>query len=354
VLAAATRRKTRAAAAPNGRDEIRVVSEALTERLVVALDDLEPRESGRGQPEELVRGVAAALVKRVAGVAGFDAYVAGDLPLGAGLSSSASFAVLMATVMDHLFGEGRLGELSRAQVAWDAERLHFGKPCGLMDQLTSAAGGIVAIDFADPAAPALRRLHLDFGSHGIALLVVDTGSSHADLAGDYAAIPEEMSRLARALGVERCRELSRADLLADLPSLRRQVGDRAILRGLHFLAESERVKHQVAALEGGDMERFLELVRASGNSSWKWLQNCYPAAAAQEQGIPLALALTEEFLGNGPGACRVLGGGFAGAIEVFLPEERTAAYRERIEGVFEPGTVTDVELGATGAREIVE
>jgi galactokinase len=352
VLAAATRRRTRAAAAPSGRDEIRVVSEELAEHPVVRLDDLEPRPEDRGRPAALVRGVAADLVKLGIGVAGFDAFVAGDLPIGAGLSSSASFAVLMATLMDHLFGGGRLGEVARARAAWEAERSHFGKPCGLMDQIASATGGIVAIDFADPEEPAVRRLDFDLGRHGFDLLVVDTGSSHADLAAEYASIPDEMSRLAAALGRERCRDLSREEILAELPRLRREVGDRAILRGLHFLAENERVDEQVAALEAGDVERFLARVRESGDSSWKLLQNCYPAAAVREQGIPLALALSEEFLGEGPGACRLLGGGFAGAIQVLLPRERTAAYRERIEGVFGEGAAMDVELSNAGAREI--
>lgn len=347
VLAAAIGHRTAAAVAANNMGSICVVSEELDGPVLVELHDLAPRHDAASGAAELVRGVAAGLRAAGYGVEGFDAFVMSDLPMGAGLSSSAAFEMVIGTALSHLFADGEVPALTLATVGQRAERDYFGKPCGLMDQLTSAVGGLVMIDFIHEGSPEVLPLHpaLD---EGYELLVVDTGSSHADLSTEYAVIPAEMTAVARALGHERCRELDADRLIRRIPELREKLGDRAILRTLHFLAENERVLEQAEALRTGDFPRFLELVQASGDSSWKLLQNVSPPASTRQQSLALALGLAAA-LRRGPGASRVLGGGFAGAIEVFLPRLESEPFTDRMEEVFGRGSVLKVEISPRGA-----
>ena len=217
-----------------------------------------------------------------------------------------------------------------------AENVYFGKPCGLMDQTASSVGGAVTIDFANPAAPIVRALKVDLDSLGYALCIIDCGADHADLTDEYAAVPREMKTVAAFFGKEVLREVEEADVLGNLPALRKAVGDRAVLRALHFLADNERVAKQADALANGDMDTFLALVNESGHSSWEQLQDITPAGAVQEQSMAVALTVAQRAL-KGRGACRVHGGGFAGTIQAFVPLDILDVFRSEIEGALGTG-----------------
>ena len=347
VLAAGVHFDCLALAAPTQDGVIRVRSEGFADRIEVRLDDLEPREAEHGTPAALVRGVAHALRGEGYAVGGFEACVAGDVPMGAGLSSSAAFEVCLGRIVSELYNGGGIDPVTLARCGRAAENVHFGKPCGLMDQLACACQGVVSIDFANPEFPVVHTLDFGFEEAGYRLLVVDTGGSHADLTPDYAAIPEEMGRAARVLGREAARGLTVADVLAGAPRLRREAGDRAVLRLIHFIEESDRAAAMADALCRSDVDGYLALARASGDSSWRLLQNCFSPAAPLTQPIPLALALTERFL-QGRGAWRIQGGGFAGTIQACVPLDRFDGYREFMEGVFGPGSVLPLRVRRPG------
>jgi len=273
------------------------------------------------------------------------------VPIGSGLSSSAAFELLIGVLINSLFNHGRIDPLILAQAAQSAERRYFGKPCGLMDQLTCAVGGFVTIDFARPERPVLRPVHFDLSGSGYALVVVGTGGSHADLTEEYAAIKEENQAVAHYFRKEVLREVDERKFHAGLGHLRALVGDRALLRAMHFFDEDRRVAGQVEALESGDFKRFLELVSASGRSSWMLLQNCYSGKTPHEQAIPLALALTARLLEQ-KGACRVHGGGFAGTIQAYVPQDRLKAYLRTMERVFGADSCRPVRIRPVGATRL--
>jgi galactokinase len=318
----------------------------------VTLDDLAAVPAERGTTAALIRGIASRFRQRGYAVGGFRACVASDVPVGSGLSSSASIEVLIATILNKLYNGGRIEPKQIAVIGQHAENVYFGKPCGLMDQIVCAVGGIVSIDFNDPGSPLVEKIGFDFAAAGYSLLVVDTGGSHADLTEDYASIPREMRSVAAQFGRQVCREISEHELLSRLAELRGSVGDRAILRALHFLHENRRVDLQAEALRKNDMQGFLRLVGESGSSSFRWLQNCFTPRAATEQGIPLALALAEGFIRRYEGACRVHGGGFAGTILVFLPRARVEEFRSLMESVFGSGCVKVLRVRPQGSMEI--
>ncbi|MBG0788960.1 MAG: galactokinase [Desulfovibrionaceae bacterium] len=347
VLAAGVHFDILAAAAPTGDGVIRVRSEGFPETVAVRLDELSPRKGEAGTPAALVRGVAAGFADRGWAVGGFDACVAGEVPLGAGLSSSAAFEVCMGQVLNQLYNGGQRTPLELAVVGRAAENTYFGKPCGLMDQLACAAQGILSIDFADPEAPAVRQVDFDFAATDYRLVVVDTGGSHADLTPEYAAIPVEMERAAKVLGRDKARGLTVARVLDNAARIREEAGDRALLRLVHFIEETDRAVQQAEALDRGDMARYLDLVRQSGDSCWRLNQNCISTTDYLDQPIPVALALTERFLG-GDGAWRIQGGGFAGTIQAYVPKERVDAYAAYMEGVFGRGAVMPVRIRRPG------
>lgn len=351
VLAAAVHFDCLAVARPNGGSMVRVRSKGFEGEISVDLGELAPRAGEEGTSAALVRGVAAGLAKRGRAVGGFDACVDGAVPMGAGLSSSAAFEILIGRVFSELFNGGECAPLELALVGRETENVHFGKPCGLMDQLSSAAQGILSIDFAEPEAPVAAEVDFDFGTTGYQLAVVDTGGSHADLTPDYAAIPDEMGRGARALGRDHARGLTVDQVLAHAGRVREAAGDRGVLRLIHFIEESGRAEEQARVLRAGDMERFLELVARSGDSSWRLLQNCISATAPLDQPIPLALTLTERFLG-GRGACRIQGGGFAGTIQAYVPRESFVPYTAFMEEVFGRGAVMPLMVRKPGFERI--
>jgi galactokinase len=347
VLAAAIDLDVIAVAAPAADGRIRIESEGYP-RQDVSLNDLAVREAERSTAAAITRGVAARMRALGHEVGGFSACVASDVLKGSGLSSSASYEVLVATILNCLFNGGRIDGQEIALIGQFSENEYFGKPSGLMDQTTCALGGFITIDFQDPSRPRVRAVSSGFAGSGYVPVVVDTGGSHADLTDEYAAVKEEMKAVARRLGGSVLRDTSRDRVFAELPGLRAELGDRAVLRALHFFADNERVDQQVEALESGAWGRFLELVKESGRSSWMLLQNCYPAGAPREQGVPVAQALSESLLGE-DGAWRVHGGGFAGTILAFVPEGKLDTYLSGMRAAFGPGSCHSLSIRSAGA-----
>ena len=335
VLAGAVDLDFIACVAVNGTGTIRFQSEGWP-MVEVELDTLDPKEEEKESTAALVRGMAAQAAERGYTVRGFDVYATSSVLPGSGLSSSAACEVLLGVIENHLFCSDAIDPVTIAQMGQKAENIHFGKPCGLMDQTASSVGGAVTIDFADPAVPVVRALQVDLDSLGYALCIIDSGADHADLTDEYAAVPQEMRAVAAHFGKEVLREVSEADLLRDLPALRKAVGDRAVLRAFHFLADNERVVKQADALAAGNMDTFLALVNESGRSSWELLQNITPAGAVQHQDMAVALTVAQRALG-GRGACRVHGGGFAGTIQAFVPLDILSAFRSEVEGALGTG-----------------
>ena len=347
VLAAAVDLDAIAVAAPTLDGRITIQSEGYPSQ-EMHIDDLARRDSELSTAAALTRGVAARMRDTGHAVGGFCACVTSDVLKGSGLSSSAAYEVLVATMLNALYNDGAVSGVECALIAQYAENEYFGKPCGLMDQTTCALGGFVTIDFEYFSRPRVRAVRSDFNGSGYLPVIVDTGGSHADLTPEYAAVKQEMKDVSRYFGGSVLREVSRDRVLSDLPRLRKKVSDRAILRALHFFADDTRVDLQVRALEEGRFEDFLRLVRESGRSSWTHLQNCYAAGADDQQGVPIALALSEILLGK-KGAWRVHGGGFAGTILAFVPDEMLAEYLAGMRAVFGPASCHALSIRSAGA-----
>ena len=317
VLAGAVDLDTVAAVRVNGTKTIRIQSKGYP-MSVVDLEDLTPVAEEINSTPALIRGVAARFVQLGCKVEGFDAYCESTVLPGSGLSSSAAYEVLIGTIINGLFFDGKVSQPEIAMIGQYAENVFFGKPCGLMDQMASAVGNLVTIDFLDKEDPVIEPVDFDFASCGHALCIIDSGADHADLTDEYAAIPGEIKAVAACFGKEVLTQIDEADFYAKIPELRKACGDRAVMRCIHFYQENARVPHQVAALRSGDFDKFLSLVKQSGHSSWMYLQNVIPAGYKAHQDVAVALGLAEHFL-QGRGAYRVHGGGFAGTIQAFVP-----------------------------------
>ncbi len=352
VLAAAVHLDSIAIVTKTDNNIVELNSFGFQAKIKVGLDILEPQQKERNTTESLIRGVAAQLKKRGYSIGGFRGYISSTIPVGSGLSSSASIEILIATIFDNLYNSGRIPVIEIARIAQYAENHFFSKPCGLMDQITCAGGGIVAIDFADPLKPDVKTIHTHFKDYGYTLTVVNTGSNHADLTHDYSAIQKEMRATAGALDKKYCREISFKSLLHALPKLREKVGDRALLRTLHFLMENQRVQTQIRLLSQNRINEYLEIVNESGRSSWMLLQNCYTTSDPKQQSIPLALALSSYFF-NGHSACRVHGGGFAGTIQAYIPSKEFESYKTYIQNIFGRGSVIPLQMRQAGAVKIM-
>ena len=346
VLAASVNLDFLACAAPNGTDTIRFQSEGWP-MVEVALDGRGPRAEENETTASLVRGMAELAARRGYPVSGFDAYAVSDVLPGSGLSSSAACEVLLGVIVNHLFCGDRFSPVEIAQMGQGAENAYFGKPSGLMDQMASSVGGAVSIDFAGPAAPIVRSVPVDLNALGYALCILDSGASHADLTAEYAAVPQEMGAVAAYFGKTVLREVAEEQVMENLPALRRAVGDRAVLRALHFFADDRRVEQEAGALERRDMEAFLNLVKESGRSSWELLQNITPAGAVKEQAMAVALTAAERAL-QGRGACRVHGGGFAGTIQAFVPLDLLDAFRAGTERALGAGSCHVLSIRPVG------
>ncbi|MBN1542833.1 galactokinase [candidate division KSB1 bacterium] len=350
VLAAAVQLDALAVVAPTAGNRVALQSEGYADEIIVELDDLRPRDSERETTTALIRGVAARMQELGYTTGGFNACVTSDVAVGSGLSSSAAIEVLIAAVFSVLYNQNRVAAEELAMIGRYAENVYFGKPCGLMDQMTCAVGGVVAIDFAKPEAPEITRIEADLAAAGLSLVVVDSGGHHADLTPNYASIPQEMKSVAKALGGQVCRDIDPGVFLSRLGELRPRVGDRALLRALHFYAENRRVVEQVAALREGRVSDFMRLVNESGQSSGRWLQNSFASENPHEQGINLALALTEDFIRRQgcPGACRVHGGGFAGTILAIVPHALLTDYSDCMQSVFGANCLTVLRIRPVG------
>jgi len=351
VLCAAITLDAVAAVLPSEGMEVELWSDGWESPFRLDLARLEPVDSERGSTEALVRGVAAGFAEAGFRIGGFKAIINSRVLPGSGLSSSAALEVLLGAVLSGLYNQGVVRPEELARIGQQAENLHFRKPCGLMDQTASAVGGVLLIDFENPEEPRIKRIKADFEKEGFALAVVATGGSHADLTEDYASIPREMREVASVFGKETLRGLETGQLLRKMPEVRAAAGDRAVLRALHFLEEDERVLAMAKALDDGRMKRFLKLASRSGASSWRYLQNVLAPGDARDQGLALALALTETFLGK-RGACRVHGGGFAGTLQAYVPLDGFREYKNFMERTLGPGCVTRLRLREEGAGEV--
>ena len=349
VLAAAVNLDTVAAVALNGSDTIRILSKGYP-MCEVSVKELTPVESEINTTPALIRGVAARFVQLGCKVAGFDAYVESTVLPGSGLSSSAAYEVLIGTIINHLFFDGRVSQPEIAMIGQYAENVFFGKPCGLMDQTASAVGGLVTIDFLDKEKPVIQSVNFDFSTCGHALCIIDSRASHADLTDEYAAVPGEIKAVAACMGKEVLTQIDEKDFYARLPELRKLCGDRAVMRCIHFYQENARVPKQVAALESGDFEAFLKLIRESGYSSYMYLQNVIPAGYKEHQDVAVSLALCEHYL-NGRGAYRVHGGGFAGTVQAFVPFDMLEDFRACIDAALGEGACHVLSIRPQGGVE---
>ena len=350
VMAAAVNLDVIAAVEPTDDGTVTVKSVGHEENRV-DISELSVLESEKNTSTALVRGVLAGFKARGYKIGGFNAYTQSDVLKGSGLSSSAAFEVLIGTVLSGLYNGGEVSPVEIAKTAQFAENAYFGKPSGLMDQMASSVGGFTKIDFADPEKPLIEAVSLDLEAHGHSLCIVDTKGSHADLTPDYAAIPAEMKAAAAFFGKDCLRGVSKAEMIANLPALREKVGDRAVLRALHFADENARVDSLAEAIKSGDFAAFLSVIDRSGESSYKYLQNVYSCAHPEEQGVSLAIYLAKSLL-DGEGAARVHGGGFAGTIQAFVPKHKLESFISGMEGVFGEGSCHVLNVRPFGGVEV--
>ena len=350
VLAAAVNLESVAKVTLNNSNIIRVCSEGYAP-VEIDVNDLAIHPEEVNTTAALVRGVAAAFAQRGAKLRGLEASVTSTVLPGSGLSSSAAFEVLMGTIFNELFFDKKLTAVEIAQIGQYAENVYFGKPCGLMDQTASSVGGMVFIDFADPASPVVEKVEFDFASAKHALCIIDSGADHTDLTEEYAAVPQEMKVIAAYFEKEVLTQVPEMDFYRAFPALRKAYGDRAVLRGVHEYQENDRVRRQVAALKDGDFEAFLKMVTESGRSSYMYLQNVIPAGFVGHQDMAVALALCEKYL-QGRGAYRVHGGGFAGTVQAFVPLDLLEDFKAGIEAALGAGSCHALSIRAEGGQRV--
>lgn len=350
VLAAAVDLDALAAVAKREDGFIHLFSEGYPVS-VINTSELSMVEEEKYTSHALIRGVCARMKELGYNVGGFEACVTSNVLKGSGLSSTASFEILIGTILNDLYNRRNIAPIILAQIGQYAENHYFGKPCGLMDQTTSAVGGFVTIDFQDFSNPVVKKVDFDFAACGFSLAVVATGGSHADLNEDYAALEAEMKAVAKAFGGKVLREFTKEKVLENITTLRTKVSDRAILRALHFYDDDQRVVDQVKALESNDFPRFLNLVVESGYSSWMLCQNCYSTRHADEQGISVGLAVSQNLL-KGRGAWRVHGGGFAGTVQAFVPNDLLPLYVDRMRAIFGEKSCYTLMIRSTGATRV--
>ena len=350
VVAAAVNLDTRAAVRLNGTNVIRILSKGYP-LCEVSLDQLTPVESEINTTMALIRGVAARFTQLGCKVEGFDAYCESTVLPGSGLSSSAAYEVLIGTIINHLFFAARASQPEVAQIGQYAENVFFGKPCGLMDQMASAVGNLITINFFDKENPVIESVDFDFSSCGHALCIIDSGADHADLTDEYAAVPGELKQICAYFGKDVLTQVAEEDFYAAIPALRKECGDRAVMRGIHEYQENKRVIAEVEALRSGDFDAFLQLVKQSGYSSFMYLQNVIPAGYVKHQDMAVALGLCEHFL-NGKGAYRVHGGGFAGTVQAFVPFEILDSFKAGMDAALGEGACHILSIRPQGGVEM--
>ena len=353
VIAASLDLDIIAIASPANGSAIRVYSEGFGEQKVDFDAYNAPDEAKFGTSESIIAGMCAGFKKNGHKIGGFDAYATSNVLKGSGMSSSAAYEDMIGNILSHTYNDGKVDNVEIAKLAQYAENVFFGKPCGLMDQVACAAGGIVGIDFADPSAPVIEKLDFDITGAGYNLCIVDTGGNHADLTDDYASVPAEMKSVAAYFGKKVLRETDEDQVIAAIPELREKLGDRAVLRALHFFAENKRVGQMNDALRAGDLDAFLSGILASGRSSFCYLQNVYTTKNLTEQGLSLALCLAERYLSGARAAFRVHGGGFAGTIQAFVPNNMAEGFRALMDGAFGEGSCLILNIRPWGALRVL-
>ena len=350
VLAASVNLDAIAAAALNGTDKIRFYSEGYG-MIEADLSVLDPVESEKESTLALIRGMAALAIRRGYDVKGIDVYCTSNVLGGSGLSSSAAFETLMGVILNDMFCGNVFDAVEIAKMGQITENQYFGKPSGLMDQSASSVGGVVAIDFGDPENPQVEKINLDLAGEGYALCIIDSKSSHADLTDAYASIPREMKAVAATFGKTHLRGISKEDLIARTGAIRKVCGDRAFLRAIHFVLDNERAQQEAAALKAGDFDKFLEIVKASGRSSYMYLQNISVEGAVDNQAVGVALSLCDVLL-EGRGAFRVHGGGFAGTVQAFVPLDMLDSFKATIESAIAPGCCHVLSIRPVGGAVV--
>ena len=353
VLAAAIDLDIAAAVSKRTDNKVVLASDGFA-TIEVDLADLSVDKAYYGTTGAIVKGVAAGMKNDGFAVGGFSVYEVSDVLKGSGMSSSAAFEILIATILSYLYNDGKLSAVRAAQLSQYAENVYFGKPSGLMDQMACSVGGFVGIDFADEKHPVVTPIAFDFAATGYRLVITDCHADHADATADYAAIREDMAKVSRYFGKENLRQVSQSDFLADLNGVRSAVGDVPMMRAMHFFEENERVDAAVKALQAGDFEAFKEVIIASGRSSYMYLQNIYSASAPRAQALSLALCISEQLLKDKGGAWRVHGGGFGGTIQAFVPLAQTENYIQTMEQLFGKGSCYQVSVRNYGGFLVKE
>ena len=332
-------------------NQIRIISDDYDE-VVVSLDDIGCKDEEKETTTALIKGVVAGFMERGYKVGGFQAYATSDVLIGAGLSSSAAFETLIGTILSGLYNDMSISAIEIAIIGQYAENVYFGKPCGLMDQMACSVGNLVHIDFKDPKKPEVEKLDFNMSEYGYSLCITDTKGSHADLTDEYAAVPREMKNIAKHFGKEVLRDVDYLGVLKAIPELREKYGDRSVLRALHFFNENERVQKEVNALKNKEITLFLENVKESGDSSFKYLQNVYSGNDIENQNISVALLMSDISLKE-EGVSRVHGGGFAGTIQAFVKNEYVESYKILMDNVFGEGSCKDLRIRKYGGIKVV-
>ncbi len=352
VIAAAINLDIIAVAAKNDNDLVRLRSEGYSEDKMTVAECKKPDSGYFYKSRALIAGMVQGFVNYGHKSGGFDAFTTNNVHKGSGLSSSAAFEAMVGNIINHFYNDGNVDNAEVARIAQFSENVYFGKPCGLMDQTACAVGGFVAIDFADPKAPIITPLDFDMSAAGYSLCITNTKGNHSDLNDEYAAIPSEMKAVAAFFGKSVLREVAKEDIVKNIADIRKQTGDRAVLRALHFANENERVLMQTEALKSGDLDTFFDGVKASGNSSFKYLQNIFATKDVKEQGLSLALCISDAILGDKKGAYRVHGGGFAGTIQAFVAHEDVEEYKEAMDRIFGEGSCVVMSIRPEGAIKV--
>lgn len=351
VLAASINNDAIAIVQPLDTSIVKVISDGY-DLITVDLYDLTLQECEKGSTSALIKGVLYAIQKKGYQIGGFQTYITSDVLIGAGLSSSAAFETLIGTIISGLYNNMKISPIEIAMIGQYAENVYFGKPCGLMDQMACSVGNLVHIDFVDPDNPKVEKVTFDMAKHGYSLCITDTKGSHANLTPDYAAIPAEMKSVANYFNKEVLRDVSAEEFFSKLSDVRQATSDRSVLRAIHFFQENEHVRKEVDALNHKDIPVFLETVAASGNSSFKYLQNIYSSQDVQNQNMSLALAVSEVVLGE-HGVCRVHGGGFAGTIQAFVKNETVPKYKKTMDALFGTDACSVLMIRKYGGMKVI-
>lgn len=330
---------------------IRIKSDGY-ELVSIDTNELSPKDSEKESTAALIKGVTSGMRQHGFNIGGFQAYITSDVLIGAGLSSSAAFEVLIGTILSGLYNDMKVSPIEIAIISQYAENVYFGKPCGLMDQMACSVGSLVHIDFANPSDPLVEKVEFDLDRAGYSLCITDTKGSHADLTAEYAAIPQEMKSVAKMFGKDVLSEVPEQDILANISKIRAAHGDRAVLRSLHFYEENKRAFAETDALKNGDINLFLDTVRASGASSFQFLQNVYTHEDITSQNVSIALAVSDITLGEN-GVSRVHGGGFAGTIQAFVKNEYVANYKNAMDAVFGDDSCQVLKIRRYGGMQVI-